>query len=201
MAKVQTTKFSLIVLISGGGSNLQAIIDAINDDKLDARIAAVICNNNSALGIERAKKAGLNVEIISHKNYPDRSSFDQQMIKVIDAYQPDLLIMAGFMRILSELFIHHYEGKMINIHPSLLPKYKGLNTHQRVLDAGDNEHGLTVHYVTSELDSGPILKQVKIPIFKGDTKEKLAKRLLKQEHITYSEVIQCIVKERSITNY
>ncbi|MFK5986467.1 MAG: phosphoribosylglycinamide formyltransferase [Pseudomonadota bacterium] len=193
-------KLNIVVLISGSGSNLQSIIDAIENNKLDACIKAVICNKNDAYGMQRAQQAGIATQLIEHTLFPDREAFDQQMIKVIDQYQPDLLVMAGFMRILTEPFINHYQGKMINIHPSLLPKHKGLHTHRRVLEAGETEHGLTIHYVTTELDSGPILKQVKIAVLKDDTEEKLAARILEQEHIAYPEVIQWIAKEKRLTS-
>jgi phosphoribosylglycinamide formyltransferase-1 len=196
MNKNQLNKLNLVVLISGGGSNLQAIIDAINEKRIDAYISAVISNKAQAFGLERAERSGIKTEFIDHTRYCDRESFDQQLIKVIDTYHPDLLVMAGFMRILSSEFINHYIHKMINIHPSLLPKFKGLNTHKRALEAGETEHGLSIHYVTAELDSGPILKQVSVPILKNDTEEILAKRVLEQEHIAYPEVIQCIAKEK-----
>ena len=196
MANSLPQKFDLVVLISGSGSNLQAIIDAIDSNNLAVSIKAVISNKHDAYGIQRAKNAGINTEILEHKNYPDRNDFDQQLIKIIDKYHPDLLVMAGFMRILSDDFINHFRNKMINIHPSLLPKYKGLHTHKRALEAGEKEHGLTIHYVTSELDSGPILKQVKVPVLTGDTEQTLASRVLEQEHIAYPEVIQWIANKK-----
>jgi phosphoribosylglycinamide formyltransferase 1 len=196
MANSLPQKFNLVVLISGSGSNLQAIIDAIDSNNLAVSIKAVISNKHDAYGIQRAKNAGINTEILEHKNYPDRNDFDQQLIKIIDQYHPDLLVMAGFMRILSDDFINHFRNKMINIHPSLLPKYKGLHTHKRALEAGEKEHGLTIHYVTSELDSGPILKQVKVPVLTGDTEQTLASRVLEQEHIAYPEVIQWIANKK-----
>ncbi len=196
MIKNLANKLNLVILISGGGSNLQAIIDAINENKVDAYISVVISNKADAFGLERAEISGIKTELIDHTSFADRESFDRQLIKVIDCYKPDLLVMAGFMRILSDGFINHYENKMINIHPSLLPKFKGINTHKRALEAGETEHGLSIHYVTAELDSGPILKQVIVPILKNDTEELLAQRVLEQEHIAYPEVIQCIAKEK-----
>jgi len=193
---MQTLK--IVVLISGSGSNLQAIINAIKENRLDAEISVVICNNADAYGLKRAHSESIPTEIIDHRLFESRELFDQQLIKVIDHYKAELIVMAGFMRILSDGFIKHYKNRMINIHPSLLPKYKGLNTHERVLESGDEEHGLTIHYVTTELDSGPILKQVKIKINKGDTKEVLAARILQLEHIAYPEVIQCIAKQKTI---
>ena len=196
MTKNHLQKLNLVVLISGSGSNLQAIIDAIENNNLDASIKAVISNKNNAFGLQRAKKAGISTEVLDHQNFPDRESFDGQLVKTINQYQPDLLVMAGFMRILSENFINHFTGRMINIHPSLLPKFKGLHTHKRALEAGETEHGLTIHYVTAELDSGPILKQVKVPVFKDDSEKTLANRVLAQEHIAYPEVIQWIAKNK-----
>jgi len=196
MTKNSSQKLNLVVLISGSGSNLQAIIDAIESNRLDASIRAVISNKHDAYGLQRAKKAGISTEVLEHKNFPDRESFDLQLIKTIDQYQPDLLVMAGFMRILSDGFINHFTDRMINIHPSLLPKFKGLHTHKRALEAGEAEHGLTIHYVTAELDSGPILKQVKVPVYKDDNEETLANRVLEQEHIAYPEVIQWIAENK-----
>jgi phosphoribosylglycinamide formyltransferase 1 len=196
MTKNYSQKLNLVVLISGSGSNLQAIIDAIEKHNLDVSIKAVISNKSNAYGLQRAKKAGITTEVLEHEHFTDRDSFDHQLVKTIDQYQPDLLVMAGFMRILSEHFINHFAGRMINIHPSLLPKYKGLHTHKRALEAGETEHGLTIHYVTAELDSGPILKQVKVPVFKNDNVETLAKRVLTQEHIAYPEVIQWIAEKK-----
>jgi len=196
MTKNSSQKLNLVVLISGSGSNLQAIIDAIESNRLDASIRAVISNKHDAYGLQRAKKAGISTEVLEHKNFPDRESFDLQLIKTIDQYLPDLLVMAGFMRILSDGFINHFTDRMINIHPSLLPKFKGLHTHKRALEAGEAEHGLTIHYVTAELDSGPILKQVKVPVYKDDNEETLANRVLEQEHIAYPEVIQWIAENK-----
>ena len=187
--------FTLVVLISGSGSNLQAIIDAIATGQLEARIQAVISNQADAYGLQRARQAGINTHIIAHQDYPDREAFDQQLAAVIDSYQPDLVVLAGFMRILTPDFVRHYAGKMINIHPSLLPKYKGLHTHKRVLEAGDTEHGLTIHYVTVDLDSGPILTQVRVPVQADDTEQTLAARVLQQEHIAYPRVIQTLARQ------
>lgn len=199
MSKKTQNKLNLVVLISGGGSNLQAIIDSIKADKLDACINAVISNKADAFGITRAKQAGIKTQVINHKNYPNRDDFDLQLIEIIDQYHPDLIVLAGFMRILTDQFIQHYNNKMINIHPSLLPKFKGLNTHKRALDAGETTHGLSIHYVTAELDSGPILKQVSVPVLATDTEQTLAQRVLQQEHIAYPEVIQCIAQEQLTT--
>lgn len=178
-----------IVLISGNGSNLQAIIDAIQKGKIKAEISLVISNKADAYGLERAKKANVPWKVISAKEFQNREDYDLHLQKVIDQYQPDLIVLAGFMRILTEGFVKHFTGKLINIHPSLLPKYKGLNTHARVLASGDHIHGITVHYVTADLDSGPIIKQAEITVSKNDTVETLEARIHKLEHQIYPEVI------------
>lgn len=189
-------KASLVVLISGNGSNLQAIIDAINTNQLDAEIKAVISNKASAPGLDRAARENITTHVIEHKSYPSREAFDQAMIQVIDAAGADLVILAGFMRILSKPFIDHYQHRLINIHPSLLPKYKGLNTHQQVIDNRDSIHGASVHYVSHELDSGPIVIQAKLPVFATDNAETLAARVLEEEHKIYPMVIKMHTENR-----
>jgi len=186
----------IVVLISGSGSNLQAIIDAIKEAKFEAEISAVISNKPNVLGLERAQKASIPSCVIAHQDYPDRAVFDAQLVKEIEKHQPDLIVLAGFMRILTEDFVRRYEGRLINIHPSLLPKYPGLHTHSRALDAGDSEHGVTVHFVTAELDSGPNIIQAKIKTYEGDTPESLAKRVLLQEHIIYPIAVKWFVEGR-----
>ncbi|MCK5648053.1 MAG: phosphoribosylglycinamide formyltransferase [Gammaproteobacteria bacterium] len=180
----------IVVLISGGGSNLQSIIDGIADKTLNARLCAVISNKADAYGIERAKKAKIPTEIIDHKQYDSRESFDAELTQCIEKYQPQLIVLAGFMRILTDDFVNHFYGKMINIHPSLLPKYRGIHTHQRALEAGDDIHGLSIHYVSAELDGGPIILQKSVPVLEHDSEESLAQRVLEQEHIAYPQVIQ-----------
>lgn len=145
---------NVVVLISGSGSNLQALIDSLRDGATPARIRAVISNRADAYGLERARQAGIQTEVLDHKAYADRESFDQALAQRIDAHEPHLVILAGFMRILSADFVRHYQGRLLNIHPSLLPRHKGLHTHQRALEAGDREHGCSVHFVTEELDGG-----------------------------------------------
>jgi len=186
----------IVVLISGGGSNLQSIIDSIADKTLNARICAVISNKTDAYGIERAKKANIPTEIIDHKQYDSRESFDAELTKRIEKYQPQLIVLAGFMRILTDDFVNHFYGRMINIHPSLLPKYRGIHTHQRALEAGDNTHGLSIHYVSAELDGGPIILQKSVAVLDKDTEESLAQRVLVQEHIAYPQVIQWFTEGR-----
>ncbi len=189
-------KASLVVLISGTGSNLQAIIDAINNKQLDAEIKAVISNQASASGLDHAARENITTHVIEHKSYPSRETFDQAMIQVIDAARADLVVLAGFMRILSKTFIDHYQHRLINIHPSLLPKYKGLNTHQQVINNNDKIHGASVHYVSHELDSGPIVIQAEIPVLASDTAETLATRVLIEEHKIYPVAIKLHTQNR-----
>ena len=175
----------IVVLISGSGSNLQALIDAVEKEEIIGSIKAVISNKANVLGIDRAKKAGIDTHIIDHKKYDSRDVFDGELIRQIEQYQPDLIVLAGFMRILTPAFTEHYLGRMLNIHPSLLPKYQGLHTHQRAIDAGDDCHGVTVHFVTAELDGGPGAIQATVSIHPYDDADSLAKRVQAQEHIIY----------------
>lgn len=186
----------IVVMISGSGSNLQAIIDAIAGGHVNGRIAAVLSNKAGVFGLERAEKAGIPQIVIDHKGFENRESFDAAMIEAIDAYQPDLIVMAGFMRILSGRFIQHYQGRMLNIHPSLLPKYKGLNTHQRAIDAGDTQHGCTVHFVTEELDGGPLAIQAPIAILADDTADSLQQRVHSAEHKIYPLAVEWFCADR-----
>ncbi|WP_455223528.1 phosphoribosylglycinamide formyltransferase [Kaarinaea lacus] len=188
-------KMPIVALISGNGSNLQAIIDAIQRG-LPADIRAVISNRADAYGLMRAKKAGIPTEILTADNNISREDYDRKLQQLIDQYQPQLVVLAGFMRILSDDFVHHYLGKLINIHPSLLPKYRGLNTHQRVIDDNETLHGATVHFVTPELDGGPAIVQVKVPVMENDTAETLAKRVLQQEHYIYPMAIRWFAESR-----
>lgn len=190
------SKASLVVLISGSGSNLQAIIDGINNHRLDAEIKAVISNQANAKGLQRADKENIPTYVVNHKQFADRESFDQAMIDIIDPLQPELIVLAGFMRILSKKFIRHYHHQLINIHPSLLPKYKGLNTHQQAIDNHDVKHGASVHYVSDELDSGPVVIQAETPVLETDSAETLATRVLKQEHQIYPMAIQMHINGR-----
>ena len=185
--------FKLVVLISGNGSNLQSIIDHIHARKLNARIAAVVSNRADAFGLERARTAGIEALTIDPENYPSEYDFDQKLARTVSRYQPDLVVLAGYMRILDADFVERFEGKIINIHPSLLPKYKGLNTHQRAIDAGDREHGASVHFVTCELDDGPIIIQQQVDISPGETAATLQQKVHKAEHRIYPIAIQRIV--------
>ena len=190
----------LVVLISGNGSNLQAIIDEIANNNLPAQVVAVISNKVDAYGLERAKNAGIEQRVLSHKNYGSREQFDIALKDIIDSYQPDLIILAGFMRILSNEFVNHYLHKMMNIHPSLLPKYKGLDTHQRAIDAGDKEHGCSVHFVTPELDDGPVILQASVAIEENDNAETLAARVHEQEHQIYPKAIRLFAEKKIKTS-
>lgn len=183
------SKKSIVVLISGNGSNLQALIDAQSQGLFHGEITAVISNKPSAYGLERAQKAGINSICVDHTQYQDKSSFESQLIETIDNYNPDLVILAGFMRILSSELVQHYLGKIINIHPSLLPKYKGLHTHRQVLENGDKEHGTSVHFVTAELDGGPIIAQRRIDVEAHDTEQTLVDKIQQQEHQLYPQVV------------
>lgn len=187
---------SIVVLISGSGSNLQAIIDALPKQSINAQIKAVISNKADALGLERARKAGINCAVIDHTEFADRLSFDQAMMQEIDQHDPELIILAGFMRILSNEFVSHYSGRMINVHPSLLPNFKGLNTHQRALDAGHTKHGVSVHFVSNELDGGPVIAQAEVPVNADDDAETLRLRVQQQEHIIYPKVTQWFAERR-----
>lgn len=187
---------NIVILISGSGSNLQSFIDASQSGQLPANIAAVIGNRPEAFGLQRAKQAGIAAELIDHTRFDSRESFDQALIERIDSYQPDLVILAGFMRILTPGFVQHYLGKLLNIHPSLLPKYPGLHTHQRAIDAGDQEAGATVHFVTEELDGGPAIIQARVAIETGDDAPTLAKRILAKEHKIYPLAAQWFLEGR-----
>ena len=186
----------IVVLISGSGTNLQAFIDATTNGSLAADIVAVISNKADVKGLDRARNASIPADVISHTTFDSRESFDEALAEKIEGYQPDLIILAGFMRILTPVFVDRFLGKMLNIHPSLLPKYQGLNTHQRAIDAGDSEAGTTVHFVTAELDGGPIVAQARVPVMAGDTADTLAARVLVQEHKIYPAVAQWFCEKR-----
>ncbi|CAH0992057.1 Phosphoribosylglycinamide formyltransferase [Sinobacterium norvegicum] len=175
----------LVVLISGSGSNLQAFIDKAGDADHPFEVCAVISNKADAFGLERARKAGIATAVVDHKAFDGRDSFDAALMAQIDQFKPDLVILAGFMRILTGGFTRHYLGRLLNIHPSLLPKYPGLNTHQRAIDAGDDKAGCTVHFVTEELDGGPPVLQASVAIEADDSASALAGRILHCEHVIY----------------
>ncbi|EKN4687928.1 phosphoribosylglycinamide formyltransferase [Yersinia ruckeri] len=179
----------IVILISGQGSNLQALIDAQQQGRLSGTICAVFSNHSQAYGLERAAQAAIPAHALDAKSFPDRASFDLALAQAIDAYQPDLLVLAGYMRILSPAFVQHYAGRMLNIHPSLLPKYPGLHTHRQAIDNGDSEHGTSVHFVTEELDGGPVILQAKVPIFAEDSEDEVILRVQVQEHSIYPLVV------------
>ncbi|MFM2658166.1 MULTISPECIES: phosphoribosylglycinamide formyltransferase [Vibrio] len=187
---------NIVVLISGNGSNLQAILEACEANMPNAQVAAVFSNKADAYGLERAKQFDVNGHFVDPKAFESREDFDAELMKQIDEYQPDVIVLAGYMRILSSAFVSHYLGKMINIHPSLLPKYPGLHTHQRAIDAGDKEHGTSVHFVTEELDGGPVVLQAKVPVFEDDDADALAARVQTQEHNIYPMVTKWLVEGR-----
>lgn len=197
MNKTTVLPIRLVVLISGNGTNLQAIIDSIANEQLPAKIVKVISNKADAYGLQRAEKAGIEHQVLSYANFTSREQYDQALKEIIDEQQPDLVILAGFMRILSAHFVEHYANKMLNIHPSLLPKYKGLNTHQRVLDAGEKEHGCSVHFVTPELDDGPVILQATVEVKDDDTAATLAQRVHEQEHHIYPQAIRIFAENKS----
>lgn len=185
----------VVVLISGSGSNLQALIDSLGPDN-PAQIRAVVSNRAEALGLQRAQAAGIATHVVQHKDYADRESFDQALMEVIDAYQPQLVVLAGFMRILTAGFVRHYQGRLLNIHPSLLPKYKGLDTHRRALEAGDLKHGCSVHFVTEELDGGPVAIQACLDITPGDDIDTLVHRVHAAEHVIYPLAVRWFAEGR-----
>ena len=180
-------KVSAAVLISGCGTNLQSFIDKVASGSLDLELAVVLSNKPAAAGLERARQAGIPVECVKHGDYPDRESFDAALVDTLDRYAPDLIVLAGFMRILTPVLIDHFAGRIFNIHPSLLPKYPGLDTHQRAIDAGDEWAGSTVHFATEELDGGPAVIQGRVPVLPDDTADTLAARVLAVEHRIYPE--------------
>lgn len=189
-------RLPVVILISGRGSNLQAIIDQARSGELPIEIRAVISNRPEAPGLQLAAEAGIETRALDHKAFPDRESFDAELQALIDSFTPGLVVLAGYMRILTPGFVRHYQGRMLNIHPSLLPKYQGLNTHQRALEAGDAEHGASIHFVTEELDGGPVFLQAPVPVLPDDTADTLAARVLEQEHRLYPEAIRWFAQGR-----
>ena len=189
---------NIVILISGGGSNMAAIVRASQQQnwakQYNARVSAVVSNKADAQGLVFARDNGIATEVLDHKQFDSREAFDAELAQVIDRHAPDLVVLAGFMRILTPGFVAHYEGRLINIHPSLLPAFTGLHTHQRAIDAGCKFAGCTVHRVTAELDVGPILEQAVVPVLEGDTAELLAARVLVQEHIIYPQAVLNLIK-------
>lgn len=183
----------IVILISGRGSNMEAIVDACAAERWPATVAAVISNRPEARGLQFAASRGIAVEAVDHKQHETREAFDAELARVIDKYTPDLVVLAGFMRILTARFVEHYAGRMINIHPSLLPAFPGLHTHRRAIEAGCKLAGATVHYVTTELDHGPIVIQAVEPVRPDDTEDTLSQRILTKEHVIYPRAVRWIV--------
>lgn len=192
---------NIVILISGRGSNMEAIVRAQQAEGWPARIAAVISNKPDAKGLAFAEAHGIPTAVVPNKEFPTRAAFDAALQETIDRFAPDLVVLAGFMRILTAPFVEHYAGRMLNIHPSLLPLFPGLHTHRQALDAGVAEHGATVHFVTAELDHGPAVIQARIPVLPGDTEDSLAQRLLAEEHVIYPQAVRLFIEDRlSIEN-
>lgn len=187
-------KKNVAVLISGSGSNLQALIDVCKDPDYPARIVLVLCNKPDAYGLTRAQAANIPTHIISHKDFPDREAFDAAMHIVLEENNIEMVCLAGFMRLLTADFVNKWQGKIINIHPSLLPSFKGMHTHQQALNAGVKIHGCSVHHVVPEMDAGPIIIQAAVPVLAGDTAQTLGKRVLAAEHNIYPLALQAVIK-------
>lgn len=189
-----TPSCRLVILISGRGSNMQAIVSMIEEQGLPAQVCAVISNQIDAEGVNWAKERGVATACISHRDFATRADFDQALLQEIDNYQPDYVLLAGFMRVLSPFFVEHYHGRLINIHPSLLPSFPGLRTHEQALEAGVQCHGSTVHFVTPVLDHGPIIAQSIVPVLASDTPDTLAERVLATEHVVYTEAVRWLIQ-------
>lgn len=185
---------NIVILISGRGSNMEAIVRAARDEQWPARIAAVISNRADAAGLVFAAQQGIPTVVVPSREFATREEFDARLQAEIDCFTPDLVVLAGFMRILTAAFVAHYHGRMLNIHPSLLPLFTGLATHRQALQAGVAEHGATVHFVTAELDHGPIVSQAAVPVLPGDTEATLSARVLEQEHIIYPPAVRRFIE-------
>ena len=191
-----TSPLPLVVLLSGNGSNLQAIMDGCASGEINGEIRAVISNRPAAYGLERARAANIATHVIDHREFQERRSFEIELERLIDSHNPELIVLAGFMRILTPTFVDHYLGRLINVHPSLLPNLQGLATHQRALDSGTKEHGVSVHFVTPELDGGPVIIRATVPVLSGDDAQSLAQRVLTQEHLIYPKAIKWYAEGR-----
>lgn len=187
---------TIVVLASGSGTNLQALIDASRERDYPGEIIAVGCNKPNAFALERAAQANIPTFVVNHKNHGSREEFDGALMAELRRYNPDLIVLAGFMRILTDDFVRAFRGRMLNIHPSLLPAYTGLNTHQRALEAGEKVHGVSIHFVTEELDGGPVIAQVDVPVASDDTPETLAERVQREEHMLYPIVVRWLCEGR-----
>ena len=191
-----TPPLPVVILISGWGSNLQSIINAVASDELPVVIRAVISNRPEAVGLERAAQAGIPTAVIDHLRYSDRAAFDQALLACIERFQPGLVILAGFMRILTAGFVNHFQGKMLNVHPSLLPAFPGMHTHQRALEAGCKQHGASIHFVTEAVDGGPVVLQAQVAVQQQDSVATLAARVLEREHCMYPLAIRWFAEQR-----
>jgi phosphoribosylglycinamide formyltransferase-1 len=187
---------SIVILISGRGTNMEAIIHAAQAEQWPARIAAVISNRADAVGLAFAQAHGIPTAVVANKEFPTREAFDAALQRVIDRFAPDLVVLAGFLRILTVPFVTHYAGRMLNIHPSLLPQFPGLDTHRQALEAGVERHGATVHFVTADLDHGPVVTKAEVPVLPDDTEATLAARVLEQEHIIYPRAVRWFIEGR-----
>ncbi|MBY6034884.1 phosphoribosylglycinamide formyltransferase [Marinobacter daepoensis] len=186
----------ILVLASGSGTNLQALIEATRERNFPGELIAVGCNKPGAFALERAAQANIKTFVVDHTRYDSREEFDAALLAEIMRHSPDVVVLAGFMRILTRDFVRAFRGRMLNIHPSLLPAYTGLNTHQRVLDAGDRTHGVSIHFVTEELDGGPVIAQAEVTVEEADTPESLAEKVQRQEHILYPIVVRWFCEGR-----
>lgn len=184
----------IVILLSGRGSNMQAIVEACAAEGWPAEVAAVVSNKAEAAGLAWAAERGIATVVVDHRGHPDRAHYDAELIRVIDRFAPDLLVLAGFMRILSAGFVQHYEGRLLNVHPSLLPAFPGLHTHRRAIEQGCKLAGATVHFVTAELDHGPIVAQAAVPVLPDDDEDSLAARVLVQEHVIYPQAVRWFVE-------
>ncbi|SDW53374.1 phosphoribosylglycinamide formyltransferase [Marinobacter mobilis] len=196
MTSQDITTPRIVVLVSGSGTNLQALIDATREREFPGDIVAVGCNRPDAFGLERAKQAGIETFTVDHTRFDSREGFDAALRAEIVRHSPDVVVLAGFMRILTADFVRAFHGLMLNIHPSLLPHYTGLNTHQRVLDAGDSKHGVSIHFVTEDLDGGPVIAQAEVPVESGDSAASLARKVQEKEHLLYPIVLRWFCEGR-----
>ena len=187
---------NIVILISGRGSNMEAVVRAAQAEQWPARIAAVISNRADAQGLVFAAEHGIATAVVANKEYASREEFDAALQAVVDGFAPDLVVLAGFMRILTPPFVEHYAGRMLNIHPSLLPLFPGMATHRQALEAGVTEHGATVHFVTAELDHGPAVASAVVPVLPGDTEDSLSARVLVQEHLLYPRAIRLFIDDK-----
>jgi phosphoribosylglycinamide formyltransferase-1 len=186
----------IVILISGRGSNMRAIVEACHAEGWPAEVAAVVSNRPNAAGLLYAQERGISTALVDHKAFVSRDGFDAELARTIDGFRPDLLVLAGFMRILGDGFVQRYAGRMLNVHPSLLPAFPGLHTHRRAIEAGCSEAGATVHFVTARLDHGPIVAQASVPVLAGDDEHALAARVLAQEHLLYPRAVRAVVEGR-----